>query len=315
MKDSMFENLFDQFQTAFIVVFSTAIPIYFYIQHFRKANLFLRRLLSGLVWYGSFASVLVVLSSVVVFWFVSPEKQDELLMSYLTTRPSSKYRNRVLEGRNKDHFPKLRDVESEEEIMEILRDRELIGGMLKDLDGENVCVFAHHVIERDHDWGLEGEAENETMPRLIIMDKQFDFYNHFGRKVKSFMNFLRLDETFLAKYVINRWGLDRLHGPYYFLFDPQIVGGAVNATEQVRKITSVFKWGNSKDYKRFHLVVQVYGIGVFFYGGRMKVRPVFLTLVDKLAYCIQDFFRDIENYGSVVSSEESNLATPRIAGD
>lgn len=286
-----------------IISIITIILGFFYYKYFSIVNKFLWALFKFLFKVFSCFSFLFF----IVFWifaFFFPKDLSNNFVSngyrHLVSPKSFIFRTRILD--ENDTMPFIRDVESVEEIEEILRDTDLMEEMLRGLIQNKLpCVFSYNIETQKTD------EEEEFYPNFMILNKKYEIMNKVGKNIKYFANILGINKSIWSKALINTIGMDSLQGPFYFIFNANISGGSLFAGEEVIRHSSLYKWDRDPEYLKFRLTIQIDCISVFFYKNQIIIEPTIMTFQGRLAFCIQDYLLSIENYKYELNSSNNVL--------
>lgn len=262
--------------------------IYLWIRNFKSVNKKIY-LVSFLFCRCFSCFTFLICISFILFAMIVPNDKQENFLNFLKTPKRFAYRQRILD--KNDTMPAIKYVESAEEIKEILQDRDYMEDLLRGLtQNDYPCVYSYHVISD------KKEIVNETLPHFMILNKKFDMFNDFTKNTKPLLKFFNIEESFISKYFVNKFGIDELQGPFLFIFNANVSGGSIFAREEILKHSTLYNWNNNPDFLNRRLLIQIDCINVYFYKDEMIIEEAVLQFTGKLAYCIQDFLLDVDKY-------------------
>lgn len=274
------------FEYFFIFAVVVGIGGVLYYKNFRSIN----RKLCSLIFYGSYFSLLFWGIVWLVFFFMPRDFGEGLFLdnySYLMSPKSYSFRSRVLD--DKDIMPLIKDVESIEEIDDILKNTELMEEMLRGLIQNKLpCVFSYNIKDED-------DVE-DIMPNFMILNKQFDVVNNIGKNIEYFTNILGIRKSMFSRFLKNSYGKNSLQGPFYFIFNANVTGISLDDGKEVWRHSTLFKWDKDPEFLKFRQIIQIECVAVFLYDNRRIIKPAILTFEGRLAFCIQDYLIGIEDH-------------------
>ena len=290
MKFSEFSQYFQIFFSVVVILIISFYSIYLWSKNFKVINKKLFFIIFSVFRYFSCFSIIIIILFV-SFAKVISNKQQEIFVDYLINPKNFAYRQRILD--KNDTMPKIKYVESVDEIKEILFNRDFIEDLLRGLTQNNYpCVYSYHVISDKGNTPLV----NETLPHFMVLNKKFDVFNDFTKNTNPFLKFLNIEESFISKYIINKFGINELQGPFLFIFNANITGGSMFASEEILKHSTLYNWNNDPDFLNRRLTIQINCVNVYWYKNKMVIEEAILTFTGKLAYCIQDFLLDVQKF-------------------
>jgi hypothetical protein len=276
-----------------IVLFVVGISIYFWIKNFKKVNKIVIKIICYIIKFLSASGVFIVF--LIIFLSYLSEKKQDFFLNYLVNPKQFAYRQRILD--KNDTMPKIKYVQSVDEIKDILNNRDFMEDLLRGLTQNDFpCVYSYHTIN-------EKETINETLPHFMILNKKIDVFNDFTKNTLSFLKFFRIEESLISKFIVNKFGIDKIQGPLWFIFNANITGGSILQNEPVLKHSTLYNWNNYPDFLDYRLSVQIECVNAFFYKDKIYIEEAIFTFVGKLAFCIQDFLLDVERANSLKNNE------------
>jgi len=173
---------------------------------------------------------------------------------------SANYKIRQLE--KGDRMPEVYCMENDKMIQDVLLNKNYIEELLENMEREDSpCIFGFSIKPK-------GDGNNIPMPNLIILNNRYHFQNKFSVTKRT--------------------------EDYRFIFNPIQIGGSVKSEVFITKHDSLCEF-SSEDRYFSKLFVQYNCKIPVFVNNKMYIKPANLMETGELAYCLQDYWKYINN--------------------